>query len=315
MPLGLGRCLENRPERTRSSSYPPTDSNRPMAYFVELQFAAKTDTGLLRPHNEDSIEVGEESGIAILADGMGGYNAGEVASSIAVAVIKEALQMQLRQFKWNGYKSASRPIQHIVADSIGRANASILDVARADPQYSGMGTTVIAAVFHHDRLVVGHVGDSRLYRLRDQQLVPLTRDHSLLQEQIDAGMIDPEQARFSPQRNLITRAVGIDHGLEVEVSEHQTRRDDLYLLCSDGLSDMLSPQELLNILKGARAGLGAAAERLIEEANLNGGRDNISAILVRIKASKPEAAAWRRLWNLFLKAFDAPLGKRRPPPG
>jgi len=279
-----------------------------MAYFVELQFAAKTDTGLLRPHNEDSVEISNEYGLAILADGMGGYNAGEVASGIAVAIIKEALELQLHQFKWSDYGSTSKPLQQIVANSIERANNTILDVARTDLQYSGMGTTVVAAVFHHDKLVVGHVGDSRLYRFREGVLEPLTKDHSLLQEQIDAGMIDAEQARFSPQRNLITRAVGIDPSLAVEVHEHETKRDDIYLLCSDGLSDMLSSKEIFEILRQAGMNLDAAANVFIDQANHNGGRDNISAILVRVKASKPEIRKLRRWWNLLGKAFEVQHG-------
>lgn len=279
-----------------------------MAYFVELQFAAKTDTGLLRPHNEDSIETSDEYGLAILADGMGGYNAGEVASGIAVAIIKEALELQLHQFKWTDYGSSSKPMQQIVADSIARANATILEVARTDQQYSGMGTTVVTALFHHDKLVVGHVGDSRLYRYRDGMLEPLTKDHSLLQEQIDAGMIDAEQARFSPQRNLITRAVGIDPSLAVEVHEHQTKQDDIYLLCSDGLSDMLSSQEIFEIMRQSGADLDAAADHLVDQANHNGGRDNTSVILIRIRASKPEIRKFRRLWNLLCKAFEARQG-------
>ncbi len=280
-----------------------------MAYFVELQFAAKTDTGLVRPHNEDSIEISADYGLAILADGMGGYNAGEVASGIAVAIIKEALEICLMPFDWSAYDSA-RQLQQAVVDAVERANNSILDVAATDAQYSGMGTTVVTTLFHHDKLIVAHVGDSRLYRFRNGELAPITRDHSLLQEQIDAGLINAEQARYAPNRNLITRAVGIDRSLVVEVHEYPTKRGDVYLLCSDGLSDMLSEQEIVAILKSAPT-LAAAADILIDHANANGGRDNSAVILVKVRTSKPEARWYQRIGNSLTKTFAKPVSKSR----
>jgi protein phosphatase len=257
-----------------------------MAHFVDLEFAAKTDTGLVRPHNEDAIEVSPEHGLAVLADGMGGYNAGEVASGIAVAIIKESIATRLHDFKWKSSGATSRLLHQHLQEAVERANSTILQVARSDPQYSGMGTTIVAALFHHDRVVVAHVGDSRLYRFRRGELALLTRDHSFLQEQIDAGMIGAEEARFSPHRNLITRAVGIDEVVNVEIHEHQILTGDLYLLCSDGLSDMLSTEEIAALFAMPRNGLDELAEQCVLAANHNGGRDNTSAVIAEVRKFK-----------------------------
>ena len=261
-----------------------------MAYHVELQIAAKTDTGLVRAHNEDSIALSPDCGLAILADGMGGYNAGEVASSIATSTLKESVEHQIQLHGWNARANLSKYIQHLLVGSVERANNAILDAARTEPQFSGMGTTVVAAFFHHDKMTVAHVGDSRLYRLRRGVLTLLTRDHSLLQEQIDAGMIDAEMARFSPNRNLITRAVGVDYTINVEIHDHQTQVGDTYLLCSDGLSDMLSMQEIAEILNKTASDLELTCDALVARANRNGGRDNTSVILITVQSSEMSTA-------------------------
>ncbi|MDB5764869.1 MAG: Stp1/IreP family PP2C-type Ser/Thr phosphatase, partial [Herminiimonas sp.] len=164
-----------------------------MAYQeVELEFALKTDTGLVRSHNEDSIAISTACGIAILADGMGGYSAGEVASGIATAVLKEALEERLQNQQLDMRSYRSKRIQQMVVEAIVHTNNSIIEAARMEPRYSGMGTTLVMAFFHHDKVTIAHVGDSRAYRLRQNQLVQITRDHSLLQEQIDAGLISME---------------------------------------------------------------------------------------------------------------------------
>lgn len=261
-----------------------------MAYRVELQFAAKTDTGLVRSHNEDAITHSDEYGLAILADGMGGYNAGEVASAIATSTMKQAVEGQLQARGWVARPSQSKYIQQLLVGSVERANSAILEAARAEPQFSGMGTTVVAAVFHQNKVTVAHVGDSRVYRLRRGELALLTRDHSLLQEQIDAGMIDPELARFSSNRNLITRAVGVDHLIEVEIHDHLTQIGDLYLICSDGLSDMLSMQEIGEILNNTSSDLELSCDALVARANKNGGRDNTSVILISVRSNEAGAA-------------------------
>lgn len=257
-----------------------------MAYQVELQIAAKSDIGRVRAHNEDSIAHNAEYGLVILADGMGGYNAGEVASAIAIGTLKEALEEQLETRGWIARSNHSKYLQQLLVESVEYANSAILEAARTEPQFSGMGTTVVAAIFRQNELTVAHVGDSRAYRLRHGELALITRDHSLLQEQIDAGLIDPEAARFSTNRNLITRAVGIDYGVEVEVHDHVTQIGDLYLLCSDGLSDMLSTQEIADILNKTASNPDAACEALVARANRNGGRDNTSVIVIKVEANK-----------------------------
>lgn len=181
-----------------------------------LEFATQTDTGLVRSHNEDSVAISSAYGFAVLADGMGGYSAGEVASSIATSALKVALEVGLDrlQRRTDLRLHRSRQIHQLLAESVQHVNSAVLDAARTEPQYNGMGTTLIAALFHHNKITVAHVGDSRAYRFRQGELVQITRDHSLLQEQIDAGLVNPEWARFAQNKNLVTRAVGVgvSHG-------------------------------------------------------------------------------------------------------
>ena len=259
-----------------------------MARSLGLEFASQTDTGLVRSHNEDFIELSPAYGFAILADGMGGYNAGEVASRIAAGVLKKALEEGLEQLRKETYTQLGNRIHQLLARSILQTNTAILEAAHAEPRYAGMGTTLVAALFHDDQISIAHVGDSRAYRLRHDELVQLTRDHSLLQEQLDAGLISPEWAQFSPNKNLVTRALGVGFDVEAEVHEHYVEDGDIYLLCSDGLSDMLSGDEIRSILTDNRSGLTDACETLIRRANDNGGHDNISAILVAVRAGEME---------------------------
>jgi len=251
----------------------------------QLDYAALSDTGLLREQNEDSIAVSAEYGLMVLADGMGGYSAGEVASGIAVAVIRRTVESRLRR-RWHRLPRGAA-MQHLLGGALQLANSAILSAARQQPEYAGMGTTVVAALFHHDQITIAHAGDSRAYRLRDGILAQLTRDHSLLQEQLDAGLISAEAARTSEYKNLVTRAVGIDPALEIDVQEHRITAGDLYLLCSDGLSDLLPEPELAALLAAAGADLQAAAAALVQRANDHGGRDNISVILARVGSAPP----------------------------
>ena len=255
-----------------------------MPYQVELEFSVKTDTGLVRPHNEDAIAISADYGFAILADGMGGYNAGEVASGIATSVLKETLEQRLRTQQRDMRLNRSKRIQQILVESIVHANDSIFEAARINPHNSGMGTTLVAALFYQDKVTVAHVGDSRAYRLRNGEMTQITHDHSMLQEQIDAGLISEENAQFAQNRNLITRALGINYDLEVEVHEHQTEESDIYLLCSDGLSDMLSKHQILEIMNAANATLDIACDELVRKANEQGGCDNISIILTAVRS-------------------------------
>jgi PPM family protein phosphatase len=199
-----------------------------------LQIVSRSDAGMVRSHNEDSVFVNAACGLAILADGMGGYNAGEVASGMATSLLGSELE------KFAGRLEAQRPasvdganpMHQAIEAEIQRANAAIYQSAQSQPQYAGMGTTLVLALFHDNAVTVAHIGDSRLYRFRDGKLAVVTRDHSLLQEQIDSGMITPEEARRSQNRNLVTRALGVDPEVEPEIREYDTLPGDLYLLCS-----------------------------------------------------------------------------------
>lgn len=257
-----------------------------MAYQVELEFSSRTDTGLIRAHNEDSIVHSEDYGLAVLADGMGGYNAGEVASGIATNIFHEALIEAIETKGWNPRGKRSKLVQSTLLEAVEAANEAILEAARIDPNCTGMGTTIVAALFYQDRLTIVHVGDSRAYRYRDGALEPITRDHSLLQEQIDAGLIDEDMARFATNKNLITRAVGVDQAVEPEIHDHQTLPGDIYLLCSDGLSDMLITEEIQDVLNRSDLTLDEKSDLLISKANHNGGKDNSSVILVRVHANQ-----------------------------
>jgi protein phosphatase len=255
-----------------------------------LEVATATHPGMVRSHNEDSIAADAESGLAVLADGMGGYNAGEVASGIAVAMISAEIKKALA----NGQAGAldEEAARRLIGEHAAKANLAIYQAAQSQPQYSGMGTTLVVALWHDNRMSVGHIGDSRLYRLRGETFEQVTRDHSLLQEQIDSGMITKEQARYSQNKNLVTRAVGIDPEVEAEVHTYPVQAGDIYLLCSDGLSDMVTDEDIQLTLSSLQANLPLAAEQLVQQANDNGGRDNISVILVRVLKDFPASTGW-----------------------
>jgi PPM family protein phosphatase len=250
-----------------------------------LEIAIATHPGMVRSHNEDSLAADAEIGLAVLADGMGGYNAGEVASGIAVETIRSEMRKSLaekRQDALNGQDA-----ERLITEHSRRANATIYQASQSQPQYSGMGTTLVVALWHNNKMSVGHIGDSRLYRLRAGSLEQVTRDHSLLQEQIDSGMITREQARHSQNKNLVTRAVGIDPEVDTEVHTYPVQTGDVYVLCSDGLNDMVPDEDIERTLCTLQANLPLAAQQLVQQANDNGGRDNVSVILVRIAKKFP----------------------------
>jgi serine/threonine protein phosphatase PrpC len=250
-----------------------------------LEIASLTDPGLVRDLNEDSIAADADLGYAILADGMGGYNAGEVASGMTVSLLAESLKAALR-------KDSPLDPPALLAGDVARVNAAVYEASRSDARYAGMGTTLVAVLFHDDRITVAHVGDSRLYRLRGERLEQVTRDHSLLQEQIDSGLISPEDARLSANKNLVTRALGIDPFVDVEVRQYEALPGDIYLLCSDGLNDMVADEEIQLTLNLLGANLELAAQQLVQMANDNGGRDNISVILARVLRPFPDDPGW-----------------------
>ena len=267
-----------------------------------LEVATATDPGMVRSHNEDSIAVDAASGFVILADGMGGYNAGEVASGIATALLGTSLKQVLADAEPGRIEpeSGETLAVKILGEQIAGANASIYQAARIQPQYAGMGTTLVVGLFYDNRLSVAHIGDSRLYRLRQDEFKQITRDHSLFQEQIDSGMITKEMAKLSQNKNLVTRALGIDPEVEPEIHTHEVEAGDIYLLCSDGLSDMVEDDEISLTLSSLQANVQLASQQLVQMANDNGGRDNVSVILVRVLRDFPARTVWiSRLLSWF----------------
>jgi serine/threonine protein phosphatase PrpC len=259
-----------------------------------LEFASATDPGRVRSHNEDSIGADPEIGLAVLADGMGGYNAGEVASGIAVAVVTAEIKRALGGHSPDRIdaESGETEAERVTRQQSLKANTSIFEAARSQPQYAGMGTTLVVTLFFDNRICVAHVGDSRLYRMRGESFEQITRDHSLLQEQIDSGMITKEAAKLSQNKNLVTRALGIDADVDTEVHVYETKLGDIYLLCSDGLSDMVEDEDIHLTLTSLKENLQLAADQLVQQANDNGGRDNVSVILVRVKDDYAAPKGW-----------------------
>jgi len=258
-----------------------------------LEIVTATDPGMVRSHNEDSIGTDADIGLAVLADGMGGYNAGEVASGIAVAMLTTEMKDALAEHEPHEIDGAGEPLAvRLVRENSAKANAAIFQTAKSQPQYAGMGTTLVVTLFYDNRVTVGHIGDSRLYRMRNDKLEQVTRDHSLLQEQIESGMITKEQARYSQNKNLVTRAVGIDPEVETEVHTYDVEPGDIYLLCSDGLSDMVVDEDIEATLGAMKSNLPLAAKQLIQAANDGGGRDNISVILVRVLEDFAVPTGW-----------------------
>lgn len=242
-----------------------------------VEMVYRSDTGQVRKHNEDCIGGDNTLGVAILADGMGGYQAGEVASAVAVKTIMEQLYTLIKTLSHFKRYAATMLLEQAVL----KANQVIYNMADRQNHYQGMGTTVVAVLFHNNSMSVAHVGDSRLYRLRGNKFRQLTKDHTVLQDLLDCGYYTPEKARYSHLRHTITRALGIDQKLNVEIQEKSFLKQDIYLLCSDGLSDMLDESDMYNIISKNHNSLEQAAQLLIDAANKKGGKDNISLILVR----------------------------------
>ena len=275
-----------------------------MTLSQSLQSASLTDPGRVRDHNEDCIESRPEIGLYVLADGMGGYNAGEVASGMATSLISDGLQEG-----WNpkdaermGRDVAKATSERLIREQIARANSAIFTTSQNNPECAGMGTTLVVTLFFDNFMTVAHIGDSRLYRLRGETMEQVTRDHSLLQEQLDSGLITPEEAKLSQNKNLVTRALGIEAIVPPDITEYRLEADDIYLLCSDGLTDMVEPDVLHTLVSRGRANLTRAAADLVDLANENGGRDNISVILVHVPADYLPSASWTQRWLAKKKA-------------
>ncbi len=258
---------------------------------MNYEFCLRTDPGLARENNEDSVTIDEPTRLGILADGMGGYNAGEIASGMATAFIKSELGRWLSQA---GRHANAKEVRRAMEICVDNANRSIFNAANSNPQYSGMGTTLVLGVFQDTRLMLGHIGDSRCYRLREGEFVQITKDHSLLQEQMDAGLITPEQAATSTNKNLVTRALGVEDAVLLEVNEHRVEPGDVYLMCSDGLSDMVDNDNIAQLL-ATDLPLEQKVVQLIDAANANGGRDNISVLLAQAQSGVKKRGLISRL--------------------
>ena len=252
-----------------------TENNIP-----KLNVCGLTDEGLVRDHNEDFISCLPESGLVILADGMGGHNAGEVASELAVSSVREALEEVLSP---DIQDTCDIDFKDAVHESVIYANDEINLHAKTHPECKGMGTTIVLALFQNDKVILASVGDSRIYRFRKGELRQVTTDHSLVQEMIDNGYMSEEEAINSTNRNLITRALGIAEDVKVDVVQKDVESDDIYLLCSDGLSDMITDDLIFSTLVKTRQDLKRASEELVQQAKEHGGHDNVSVILVACK--------------------------------
>ena len=265
-----------------------------MGVLTALEIVSQTHSGMVRSHNEDSVGFVTECGLVVLADGMGGYNAGEVASGIVVSVVTAEIAKALRNARPTDRdeESGKELAVLLLRDNIQKANLSVFHAAHSKQQYAGMGTTIVSALFYDNRVAVAHVGDSRMYRLRGEVLEAITRDHSLLQEQIDSGVLSVEEARLSKNKNLVTRAVGIDSKVATDIHLHDVMVGDIYLLCSDGLNDMVQDDDIQSVLFAMQGNLPLAAEQLIQMANDNGGRDNVSVVLVKVKKSFALPHGW-----------------------
>jgi protein phosphatase len=234
---------------------------------------SRTNIGLVREINEDSLAHFPEHGLALLADGMGGHNAGEVASQLILETIAEQLVVQV----------ASPAARRQIVKAVGAANDALLEAVSRRPELEGMATTVVLAQFSGDRLIHAHVGDSRLYLLRGSRIEQLTSDHSMAQEMIDQGVFASmeEALNAGVPPSVLTRGLGIEEHVAVDLGEMVVEAGDVFLLCSDGLSGMVSDQTILATIETAGGDLAQAADRLVELALENGGTDNISLILMR----------------------------------
>lgn len=267
-----------------------------------LQIVSQTHPGMVRSHNEDSVAYDASCGFVILADGMGGYNAGEVASGIVISVMTAEIKHRLERVRPDQKGANGEDLGvALLKESVQKANTAVYTASHSEQEYAGMGTTVVSGLFYDNRLAVAHIGDSRMYRLRGEAFEAVTRDHSLLQEQIDSGIISKENARSSRNKNLVTRAVGIDSAVVAEVNVFRVQTGDIYLLCSDGLNDMVEDEEIGTTLQMLQANLPLAASQLIEMANDNGGRDNVSVILIKVNGDFAARRGWlAKLFSWFI---------------
>ena len=244
---------------------------------MQLAVGARSDVGMVRSGNEDNFfaESDDVRGIFVVADGMGGHAAGEVASEMAVQIVSRYLVP---------IRSLTEPdVEERLAQALRDANRAIYERMLAEVDKQGMGTTASVLVLADSQFLIGQVGDSRVYLLRDGALRQVTKDHSYVQEQVDAGLLTPEQARYHPYSNVITRCVGANESVDVDLFKGDVLPGDVFLVASDGLTGMVDDRRLQQILL-ARSSPGRIVDALIAEANGRGGLDNITAIVVQVGA-------------------------------
>jgi len=260
--------------------------------------AAKTDVGQKRQGNEDRFCLDPALGLYVVADGMGGHAAGEVASGLAVETIQDWMAKYLTgaDAAIVGPAAAAGSAEaNFLLSSIRLANRIIFDSAKGRREYAGMGTTVVAVLTHGDRFVLAHVGDSRIYRIRGDRIVQVSRDHSFVQEQVDNGMMSAAEAHQSQYRHMITRALGLKEIVDVDLTEQPARPGDVLLLCSDGLSDLLDDEDMLAAVRDHADDLDQACQALVDRANAKGGDDNITVLVVQAQAGNEVESGHRGL--------------------
>jgi serine/threonine protein phosphatase PrpC len=248
-----------------------------------LEMAGSTDKGLVRERNEDAIKLIPEQGLAILSDGMGGHLAGDVASRMAIDIIAEKIGN-------DGFKPGEPfplDVRNLLKSSLSAANSSIRAVARSRPECHGMGATVVVCIVS-DQVLISHLGDSRGYLFADDRLTQLTEDHTLAQQYLNSGMINEKEARSWSGRNLLVKGLGIEAHVDPDISINELNQGMICLLCSDGLTDVVSDSAIAQCLRTATDDLDLTARLLIDKAIDNGGPDNISVILIR--AANPHSS-------------------------
>ncbi|MEM7083880.1 MAG: Stp1/IreP family PP2C-type Ser/Thr phosphatase [Pseudomonadota bacterium] len=273
-----------------------------MSLKGKIEHYAVTDTGMVRDHNEDAVGADMDIGLLVLADGMGGYNAGEVASGIAVGTTVDIISDFAKREKRDAIDEETGLMRQTVAlrDAVVRANKIIYQTSKSKSECEGMGTTIAAALFYNNRISIAHVGDSRVYRLRDGQFSQVTSDHSLLRELVDRGFYSAEEAQRSLNRNYVTRALGIEPKVEVELTEEAALPDDIYVLCSDGLTDMVEDEDIHLTISTFNANLHTVGQQLIRLSNDNGGKDNISVVVAKVvKPFGESSTLLKKLSNIF----------------
>ncbi len=250
---------------------------------MKLAVAGRTHVGMKRAHNEDSLRICRDESLFMVADGMGGHASGEVASQMSVETIAEFFRATAEdaEMTWPYKMEKDRRYEESrVITGIKLSNRRIFESASRDSRLKGMGTTIVVTFFTEEMCYIGHVGDSRVYRFRDGKLIQLTEDHSLLNDYIKMRQLSPEEIEAFPHKNVIVRALGMKETVQVDIAQERPQDGDVYLLCSDGLSGMITDPGMEEILR-SNDDLDAACETLIDEANQNGGTDNITVILVR----------------------------------